>query len=62
MFIVNEFNVVLPPGCNWQSKYIWMKCSPYDYDELNTKIIHMSGRDWLFFLHFENEEKVSVFK
>lgn len=22
MFIVNEFNVVLPPDCNWKSKYI----------------------------------------
>lgn len=37
MFIVNEFNV-LPPGCNWQSKYICMKSLPYDYDDQNSSV------------------------
>ena len=39
MFIVNEFNVVLPPDCNWQSKYICMKFSPYDHDDQNSSVI-----------------------
>ena len=38
MFIVNEFNVVLHPGCNWQSKYICIKSSPYDHDDQNLSV------------------------